>query len=678
VKIYDFESMYGEDYLKFFQTLHPTFIISSDYDRNFFLYNILKLNTTLVYKISYDTKIVRGHVFKKKIIKNINEVLNFEQPCLKINLEKNVDEELEKQKNIDKNLYFFELIFSIMSNKTKLLIYEDIKILIEIPNLKIKMEIFYLCFRLYPLIPLKNKCFNKTATNDLEKNIFFEEFLGIISLLHDSNFKDFRNLISNIDCYNFDINFINYIMNYFLYFRKESIKIIVPIEIKKDFLILENFLNEKIFYEDKFENLSDMLIFEQTNFHFDEKKNEEYDEIETKCESVHNILIDNFLKNKFDSMEIEGDEKKNIQKFKEIYHFHSNKLLDAKENFQKSKEASEKERIINKTFELYSQIQKESALVIEKDVKQLNEKKISKNTLFQKFEFFENFFDEKYNKIESEIKEIKFKNLDDLNLFLEKKIDEIKINNSNNDGKNLSLIFYYVLKLKKISNQKNKKNRKEQKDKSMDILKKLNKYIFLVLSLYNCKIDFLIEIVKEKQKKFSITEDFVSIENGIWEITENLEFFVYLISSYKNFYEKLKIKNTEQLLDDLMVKKKFYMSKFKNSLNQITKNNKKLKIEIGDDCSLFLKYGSFENYQLNNYLYIPYLENDIVKKFKLNFIPDDWQFKFIENVNKNNSILVCAPTSSGKTFLSFYVFQKVLSESDDGTVLFICPTIALV
>eukprot|EP00760_Papus_ankaliazontas_P009714 PhM_4_TR14123/c0_g1_i1/m.91024/K20103/DDX60; ATP-dependent RNA helicase DDX60 len=61
------------------------------------------------------------------------------------------------------------------------------------------------------------------------------------------------------------------------------------------------------------------------------------------------------------------------------------------------------------------------------------------------------------------------------------------------------------------------------------------------------------------------------------------------------------------------------------------------------------------------------------------FRPDEWQRELLDIVDRRESVLVCTPTSAGKTFVSFYCIKEAVMETCDnpGLIVYVCPTKAL-
>ena len=77
----------------------------------------------------------------------------------------------------------------------------------------------------------------------------------------------------------------------------------------------------------------------------------------------------------------------------------------------------------------------------------------------------------------------------------------------------------------------------------------------------------------------------------------------------------------------------------------------------------------------------PYLERsfDSASDTRVpSFHPDAWQRKVLDAIDANKSVLAVAPTSAGKTFISFYAMKKVLQANDDDILVYVAPTKALV
>lgn len=89
---------------------------------------------------------------------------------------------------------------------------------------------------------------------------------------------------------------------------------------------------------------------------------------------------------------------------------------------------------------------------------------------------------------------------------------------------------------------------------------------------------------------------------------------------------------------------------------------------------------SLKEFELENMgEYMPKLR-DLNPDSRVSFPVEPWQQNVLNHIDDKNAVLVSAPTSSGKTFMSFYCIKSVLKDVNDpdGVVIFVCPTKALV
>lgn len=66
----------------------------------------------------------------------------------------------------------------------------------------------------------------------------------------------------------------------------------------------------------------------------------------------------------------------------------------------------------------------------------------------------------------------------------------------------------------------------------------------------------------------------------------------------------------------------------------------------------------------------PYMDRnlDSAPDSRVPFQPDGWQRQVLDDLDAQKSVFVVAPTSAGKTFISFYAMEKNLRGSDDSVL----------
>lgn len=83
---------------------------------------------------------------------------------------------------------------------------------------------------------------------------------------------------------------------------------------------------------------------------------------------------------------------------------------------------------------------------------------------------------------------------------------------------------------------------------------------------------------------------------------------------------------------------------------------------------------SSEEFQLE--YFGPYMDRnmDSAPDERCSFDPDAWQRRVLDEIDGDNSVFVVAPTSAGKTFISFHAMKKVLRSDDNGVLIYVAPT----
>lgn len=107
------------------------------------------------------------------------------------------------------------------------------------------------------------------------------------------------------------------------------------------------------------------------------------------------------------------------------------------------------------------------------------------------------------------------------------------------------------------------------------------------------------------------------------------------------------------------------------------KPNELHKIVIDTKKTFFRVPLSPIRFQLMHMEHLMDRETDSKPDSRVKFWPDRWQRELLDTIDNFDSAVVSAPTSAGKTFISFYIMEKILKETRDGIVVYVTPSKAL-
>ena len=91
----------------------------------------------------------------------------------------------------------------------------------------------------------------------------------------------------------------------------------------------------------------------------------------------------------------------------------------------------------------------------------------------------------------------------------------------------------------------------------------------------------------------------------------------------------------------------------------------KLRVAGKDELDIDLPSYDFQLMHLG-----PYMDRnlDSAPDSRVPFEPDGWQRTVLDELDEDHSVFVVAPTSAGKTFISFYAMERILRAGDDGVL----------
>ena len=215
---------------------------------------------------------------------------------------------------------------------------------------------------------------------------------------------------------------------------------------------------------------------------------------------------------------------------------------------------------------------------------------------------------------------------------------------------------------KEIKNNKNGKSKKGKKLSKKEIIIKNNTERMLkeridneLSSLSTKEYDPFLVKVKTEIGKFTKALKCLKVkfnEDDVPALMDIYLCFMEKFNEYQKIIDSIDKKKIKKSKDEFILK--FYKyRKIVKKTRKIYDETDIIKYQMSDMGS-YLGTLNFLNYSVN-------------RDIKL----DEWQIKFLDMIDHERSILLCAPTSSGKTFLTNYLIKR------SNRILFIVPTMPL-
>ncbi|NXI70028.1 DDX60 helicase, partial [Anseranas semipalmata] len=229
---------------------------------------------------------------------------------------------------------------------------------------------------------------------------------------------------------------------------------------------------------------------------------------------------------------------------------------------------------------------------------------------------------------------------------------------------------------------KTKEEKKEQEQwKTLQI--STEKEIKANLAVGINKLEKLLKTLKSKSVKFSVEMSGLSACFEVWKehcrergnkskdlskAVQLMRRIHILLEKYQDLLEKSHLQKLTRYLQLLGFENLAYSLSGQMREKSDDQNTGNYAVEVGP--------ARFQLQHMDYYL-LREERNDPDPRVQ-HFIPDAWQRELLDAVDNNESAVIVAPTSSGKTYASYYCMEKVLKMSDDGVVVYVAPTKALV